>query len=204
MADIQPTIQSSATKGRVASAILLALALLSIADVHAATPASGQSAPSTTFVIDRVSVAVTSRFLPSETFLTPEAGASNQVASSVAHSPYRELQVIAVPFGTSPRVERLPAAEPGGADAYRQALASNRQADAQKIEAAPPIQAFGQRVAGTLTTANIRIDSATPKRAAIAEWVVESGPRLWIARAALELSDGQDASVLARTFPTWR
>jgi hypothetical protein len=198
MANIQSTIQSSATKGRVAFAILLALTVFSMPDVRAASPAPGQSAPSATFTIDRVSVTITTRFLPSETFLTAEDGASNQVASSVARSPYRELQLTAAPFGTSPPAERLPAAQPGGAQAYRQALANDRQADGQKVEAAPPIQAFGQRVPGTLTTANIHLDSATPKRAAIAEWVVESGPRLWIARAALELSDGQDASVLAQ------
>jgi hypothetical protein len=198
MANIQPTIHSSATKGRVAFAILLALTVFSMPDVRAASPAPGQSAPSATFTIDRVSVTITTRFLPSETFLTAEDGASNQVASSVARSPYRELQLTAVPFGTSPPAERLPAAQPGGAQPYRQALANDRQADGQKVEAAPPIQAFGQRVPGTLTTANLHLDSATPKRAAIAEWVVESGPRLWIARAALELSDGQDASDLAQ------
>lgn len=162
----------------------------------AAAPVSVMALPGhpaiTTITLDAVSIRVQSSLMRNLTFTTSHPGDASQVATATARSPYRELAIVAIPFGTQPSPEGLPAARRGAAPSYARALARYRQSQGGHPVPAPAVNLFGSRVAGSISTSSIQLDATHPPRAvSIAEWTVEAGPRLWIVRASQELIGGE-------------
>lgn len=140
------------------------------------------------FVLDGVSVAIDSPLLPSPVFSTASLGNASQVATSVTTHPYRELSVIAVPFGTKPGIENVPIARPAGEASYAAALRTDRIKEGGTPEKAPTASIFGERVTGSAVTVQLSVEAGTSKPTWLVEWVGGAGSRLWIVRISQEVT----------------
>lgn len=138
------------------------------------------------FVLDNVSIEVSSSALPQADFAVAQPGAANQVASAYTQEPLQEFSVLAVPFGTQPTIENLPPAQAGAVSQYLDALAN--QAAAQQDEnlfvspVPAPIKLFGQDAQGIVSVYNHTGLTGDAVPIAIAEYVAEAGNRLWVVR----------------------
>jgi len=109
---------------------------------------------------------------------------SIQMATAVDRSVgYKELSVEAIPFGLRSPAEDLPAAEAGGAGAYRQQLLAYRADQGGQPHPGPTATFFGQSVPSTVSVVNLNVDDVISKPVTITEWVLEAGSRIWIIRA---------------------
>ena len=144
----------------------------------------------TSFTLDGVLVSVRGVSLPSADFTTSEPGSAVQVATSVAWKPFREFSIVAVPFGTRPATEALPAAAPGLTAAYELALRNYRLQQGGMVQDGLVATLFGRQVTGLHTLVDLNIDGPLPKPVEIDEWVVEAGARLWIIRSSEEQTPG--------------
>jgi len=136
--------------------------------------------------LDDVIISIQASNLPSADFVVSEPGAKSQVATSVAWKPFRELSVIAIPYGYKPGTEALPGALSGGKDIYDILLRNYRVQQGGKVQDGPTVTLFGKQITGLHTVVELPIDGPIPKPIAIEEWVVEAGNRLWIIRASEE------------------
>ena len=98
-----------------------------------------KSAPQkATVTVDAVSVTATTRFLPSSKFVLPKSGDLSQTASSSALSPFSQLSLTSVPYGTKPGTESLPRASQGATAQYRAQLqAVLRQQEGAQVSTGP-------------------------------------------------------------------
>jgi hypothetical protein len=85
--------------------VVLLLSLCAAAIVSRPVPAMAASgtAGQASFTLDSVRLSLRTGFLPGARFRVSKSGDAEQVATSAAVSPYRELSVVAVPFGTRSR-----------------------------------------------------------------------------------------------------
>jgi uncharacterized repeat protein (TIGR02543 family) len=149
-----------------------------------------QAAPAvpleTSFTLDGVLVSVRESSLPSADFAVSEPGSASQVATSVTWEPFREFSVVAVPFGSKPATEALPAAGSGLKPTYDIALRNYRLQQGGRVQDGLTVTLFGQQVTGLHSLVDLFIDGPVPKPVVIDEWVVEAGDRLWIIRSSEE------------------
>ncbi len=158
-----------------------------------ATPFGGISEASVT--IDTVTLTIRTPFLPSTIFGVASPGNALQVADSSSLNPFKQLQVVIAPFGFIPGTESdrnnpLPAAQVGGAEAYRAKLREYKVAAGGNPQPGPSATLFGQRVASDVSLLQSNLIYSEPKPTLYLEWVVEAGPRLWIVRIVKQLPDG--------------
>ncbi len=172
------------------STVLLLITLLATLPVQAAPDGKDAKpqarATTTSFVLDGVTLTISTPTLPDADFAVAPAGDASQLAIATAHHPYREFTVLAVPFGTKPGFERVPVARTGGVEQYRTALSQYRQEQGSQPQAGLAVSLFGQPVPGLVNLVKLNLDSPTLKPTLIVEWVVEAGNRLWIVRYASE------------------
>ena len=114
--------------------------------------------------------------------------------------PFREFSVVAVPFGSIPATEALPAAGSGLKPAYDLALRNYRLQQGGKVQDGPSATLFGQEVTGSRSLVDLFIDGPVSKPVVIDEWVVEAGDRLWIIRSSEEQAAGSPP-MQAENFP---
>ena len=149
-----------------------------------------QTRPWADFRLDGVRIEVSGTFNPGSGIHRPSnAGDLSQVAYSVTLHPYRELSIIAIPFGIKPGAEEVPVAEPGATNDYEEALRVFRQSQGGTPQYAPTVNIFGNKVVGISHLVSLNLDGPKPKSVAILEWVVEAGDRMWIVRASQEVAD---------------
>jgi hypothetical protein len=162
------------------------------------TPACQPGDRTTTISLDGVALSVCTSALPGELVSTnPDDFA--QIAGAIKRNPYQGFSIQAVPFGVAPPFESLPAAGPGLAPDYLEALRQYRLNQAAQITEAPAAALFGNPVPGIASLVNLRLYSDVPSPAIIVEWVAEAGNRLWIIRASQELEE-EGASAAAGAF----
>jgi hypothetical protein len=154
-----------------------------------------QALKEVTITTDNVTITIRTPFLPNPTFAVAAPGNGNQGATSEGLNPNGYLALIAVPFGTAPPAESdrnnpLPAAQSGGADAYRAKLREYRIASGGNPQPGPTASLFGKQVASDVNLMETELHTATNVPTLYVEWVVEAGPRLWIVRIARQLPDG--------------
>jgi hypothetical protein len=163
-----------------------------------ATPTS----PTRSFVLDNVSLTVTTPFLSAVAFVAAAPGDTTQAASASLPNPYQELSITTVPPGTKAAAERaLPVSAPGGAQASRDELHHVRSGQGATLAPRPAARLFGQTVLGELSIVKLPVHADGLWATAIVEWVTELGGRQWVVRAAQELSgDSLSQSTQVRTF----
>ncbi|TMC04721.1 MAG: hypothetical protein E6J41_24155 [Chloroflexi bacterium] len=179
--------------------LLLALGVAVLAR-PAPAMAAGGTARQASFTLDSVRLALRTSFLPGTGFTTSRPGDVEQVASAASFAPYRELDVVAVPFGTASLAEGLPAAAHGGAAGYLEGLAAYRRSQGATTAPAPRISLFGGATAGVVSTTPVAARTGAARPTAIVEWVAEAGSRLWIVRASSELGPGETQSSFAQSL----
>ncbi|MBO0705365.1 MAG: hypothetical protein J2P39_08600, partial [Candidatus Dormibacteraeota bacterium] len=160
---------------------------------RSATPLPGvQSAlQQATFTVDAVPVTATTRFLPSTRFVLPKRGDLTQTASSSTLSPFSELSLTAIPYGTKPSTEWLPEASQGAAAQYRAQLQTVRRQEGAQIFPGPVATLFGTATASQMVVSSADLGGGVSKPLVAVEWVAEAGGRLWIARAAANVAEAQ-------------
>jgi formylglycine-generating enzyme required for sulfatase activity len=146
---------------------------------------------SAAFTLDNVPITINSPFLPGE-FSTSAPGDTTQIAAAFDISGFREFSLITVPYGTSPAVEDLPDAKPGGADIYRTALAAYRLTQSGVSLPGPMASLFGEMVESDYSFIEDDPDDGAWPRLIVVEWVVDDGYRLWIVRISQEQNPGTD------------
>ena len=181
---------------------LACIALVLLATLLAAVPsgvlpspglaprASAATAHTASFTLDSVSVTLTlDAELPPHLGVAAPGNAS-QVASFSGGNPFRELAITAVPFGTKPGTEQLPAARTDGSAAYYAALREYRIGQGAQPVNGPTADIFGVAVAGLVSRVALPLHGAALNPTVIVEWVAEAGNRLWIVRATDEQAPG--------------
>jgi len=149
-------------------------------------PTAGNKLQAATFTLDGVRIEVDTPALPNASFSSAAAGDTNQLALATAHQPYRELSVLAVPYGLGTGFERLPQAKAGVASTYRTSLAQYRKGQGATPQDGPTVTIFDQATVGLVSLVNLNLDSATAEPTLIVEWVAEAGNRVWLVRYASE------------------
>lgn len=149
--------------------------------------------------VDGIALEVTTPFLPG-VFVSSEPGDANQLATAFLLEPFREFVIISALYGTSPPIEDLPDAAPGGAALYRSALADYRIQQGGTPLPGPTVILFGQAVTGSYSVIDIETGGETNQMVLIAEWVVEAESRLWIIRISRDLSDGTNPAVFLESL----
>lgn len=150
-------------------------------------------------VLDGVPLVIGSTFLPGR-FASSNPGDVNQVATAFLTEPFQEFQIISAAYGSSPAVELLPDAQPGGVETYRSALLDFREEQGGSPLPAPSVSLFGEPVVGDYSVVELPISSSGGQEVLIAEWVAEAESRLWIVRISRELSDGTDPAAFLETL----
>ncbi len=151
-----------------------------------AEPRTSQSVAA--FSLDGVGLTMGTAFFDHLEFLTPEPSWAIQVATAVERDPlYKELSVIAVPFGTQPPTESLPTAGWDSEEIYRATLREYREAQGGDPQSGGVIRLFDKDVVGLTSQVDLPLGRSGLTRLLIAEWVVQAGPRVWIVRASQEL-----------------
>lgn len=141
------------------------------------------------FKLDGVRIGIGGSFKPASKIHSSPNGDLAQVASSVSWRPYREISIVAIPFGVKPGGEAVPVAGPGATGEYEEALQTFRESQGGIPQHAPIIKIFGQKAVGMSNLVSLKINGPTPKYVSITEWVVEAGERMWILRVGQEVKD---------------
>jgi len=150
--------------------------------------AAAQSQPAISFVLDGVTLELTTSFLTDASFVTSDPTSAIQMARAVEREPlFREFSITAAPFGTSPPTEAVPVSGLGQAEAYRAALRAHREEQGGRPEDGPVMRLFGEEVTGSTSVVELHVRGEDAVPVAVTEWVVEAGPRIWIVRASREL-----------------
>lgn len=189
---------------RVTRIVAPALGLLVVAlsvTVHAsALTVTTDSAQPSQFVLDGVRITVSGAAVPAgSTFAVTSAGNAEPSASATTHDPYRELTISAVPFAASDGADPvIGVAGPGKAAPARTALRAFRVSQRARSLGSRPAALFGAEVSGDASLVSLRLDSARSVPTVVVEWVTQSGPRLWLIRAAAELDTAAPDAVAAR------
>ncbi len=174
--------------------LLLAGILVTAFPVRSASAAAQTAVPIPADIasvkVDGVELAIQAAALPPGGFVAPEPGSAVQMATSTNWEPFRELTVLAVPYGEKPGNEALPSAASTGRAGYVAALRSYRQQQGGKVQDAPTAMLFGKPIVGIRSVVQLFIDGQVPKPVLIDEWVAEAGERLWIVRASQEQLPG--------------
>src|SRR6476661_2091989 len=103
--------------------------------------------PGVKFKLDSVNVGLAGIPIDSK-FHTSSAGDLAQVADSVSARPYREISIIAVPFGVKPGAEAVPVAAPGATGDYEETLRAFRESQGGIPQYAPVVKIFGRKTTG--------------------------------------------------------
>lgn len=173
--------------------LALVFSIIPLSGVASASAMTQQGAgfKHASFTLDGVTVAITSGFLPGK-FVVANSDSMTQMASSVAVNPYREFQIEAIPFSTSPTLESLPLARANGAALYRTALHQYRAAHgAKQIPNGSALNIFGQKIQGETNIVQLQLgDSPSLQTAVMSEYVAQAGNRLWLVRLTQEQTVG--------------
>jgi len=152
----------------------------------------GNADSSQMVTVDGVTMRVTGPLLPDFGIFTSSApGDAIQAATAFARRPFREVTIIAVPFGTKTAAEDLPVATTGGVAAFKSALLHHRSSQGKILGQEPVAIIFGQRVIGVASLLDLPVEGSIPTAVVIHEWVVEAGERLWIVRVSYQQSSGK-------------
>lgn len=143
---------------------------------------------SATVVIDGVTITVSSPILPAAQFSTPMPGQGSQNAIMTSISPYQEVSILAVPFGTKANLENLPQANQGDEGSYREKLHTLRTNQGAILLANPSVTLFNATVHGEALATNLPLHGIINEPSILAEWVYEAGKREWIVRVLVERS----------------
>jgi hypothetical protein len=150
-----------------------------------------------TFSLDGVQLSLCTSFMPAPAVTAANPADSIQMATAVDRSVgYKELSVEAIPYGLRSPAEDLPAAQAGGAAAYRAQLQAYRAQQGGQPQPGPAATFFGQSVPGTVSVVSLNVDDVISRPVTITEWVLEAGSRLWIIRALQAAPPGQSAKAL--------
>jgi hypothetical protein len=175
----------------VATAVILAAALLLMRPSPASAAPSADVVNPATFALDGLSmVALISPAINSHFMATDPTNAS-QVATSVAWHPFREVTITAAPYGTSPASELVPVATAGGAATWAAALAAaHSNLGCAPTELAQPVIAtlFSAPVAAQTCEGNLPVYATLSIPIRILEWVADAEGALWIVRYSEEVS----------------
>lgn len=144
--------------------------------------------PQASVVVDGVNVTVQSPVLPTSKFSAPMPDQGNQMAIMTSIHPYRELDVLAVPFGASSPFEAFPSARAGSAIIYRSELHSLRVRQNARPLTGPLATIFSQQVASDANIVNLAYNGISYAPAVVVEWVTEAGNREWMVRVVVETS----------------
>jgi hypothetical protein len=198
-------------RGRLRHAVTLGVSLLAALSsvlvqegVGATSTPAAPGPVSASATVDRISVSVTTPFLPGETFSPSTPGASTQIATYATTNPYQELSVVAVPFGTRPGIdEELPLAQSGGSVAYMAALKTLRISQGATPVAGPTLSAFGISAPSLMSIVSLDLNGTGRTPALILEAVAERASRLWLVRivrqeTASQSDDGTFAASLSQ------
>ncbi|MGD0834062.1 MAG: FG-GAP-like repeat-containing protein [Candidatus Dormibacteria bacterium] len=152
--------------------------------------AGDASPPATALVLDGVSLSVSGSVVSEiGSFDAAPAGSAVQSASATRPSPYLDVTVSAIPFGTSdPDEAGIGTAEPGGAPGARLALQGFRNSQGAVELGSVDAQIFGASVAGAANLVSLQLDGAQKVPTVVVEWVAQAGPRLWLVRASAQVS----------------
>ncbi len=145
--------------------------------------------PWANFKLDGVRIKVAGSFKVRSQMHAAPAGDLAQVASAVTWRPYREISIIAIPFGVKSGGEAVPVAGPGSTGEYEEALQAFRSSQSGIPQSAPIIRIFGQKAVGISNLVSLNLNGPTPRLVSITEWVVEAGERMWILRVSQEVND---------------
>lgn len=142
--------------------------------------------PNVQVTIDGVTLDVQSLIMPASQFSTSLPDQASQQAIMTSISPYDEVSVAAVPFGTTSEFEGIAATTSGGAATYRQALAKVRASQKAQSMPAPVASIFGKQVSGYGALVELPLDGVRNEPAVVVEWVTPAGSRVWIVRVVVE------------------
>jgi hypothetical protein len=185
------------TRHRIGIALAFIGAVLLIVTAFAPSVLAVSSPPprqDASFVLDGVGVQVHSPFLPASTFVTSSPGDATQVANATTINPWRNLEVVAIPFGTAAGGEALPPAQPGGSANTRASLKDFRTHQGGHVQDGPVASIFGQQINSQVTFVQLAFDSVNNRPAIVVEWVAEAGPRVWLARISKQQLPGENSS----------
>ncbi|HEX9988213.1 MAG TPA: CHAP domain-containing protein [Chloroflexia bacterium] len=155
--------------------------------------------------LDNVRLNVSAPVLEGMSFIAAEPGAANQIATASKASPFVEVSIIAMPYGTRPPAEAVPHAERGKARNIHRHLHAMREASEsvdvvyRKTGRGPRANIFGATIQGHVTLQRITLDGETYLPVLVVEWVTESGPRTWLVRVSQEMPS--DTSTIDAASP---
>ena len=185
----------------------VAVASAALAIAIALSPGSGATESalgpdaSASLTLDGVPLTISGAALPpGASFDVSPPGSAEPSASATTETPYRELTVEDVPFGS--RAEEDPVlglAGPGQAAPAANALRSFRGSEGATSLGTYSASLFGSEVEGSASLVDLQVNSATASPVAIVEWVTEAGPRLWLVRSAEEVTGSRGSDVGAAT-----
>ena len=135
--------------------------------------------------LDGVELTIQATNLPDTQWGIADPGNRYQIASINGGNPYRELSVVALPFGKSADSEaQLPIAERGGVDQSLRALRTFREEQGGTLVGRPSANLFGKDTTGASYLVKLPIHVEGEEVVLVSEWMVEAGPRLWLVREA--------------------
>ena len=139
--------------------------------------------------LDGITLDISGSFIPGTFYATAGTNAI-QVASAGALGPFRDLSVVAMPFGTSPSTEALPPSTDGGAAADLSALKQFRNSQTGVAPREGPLASlFGTEQPALVSQPRLILDGRGPVPVNIAEWAGQAANRLWLVRASAESTD---------------
>lgn len=192
--------------------LLFILSLLSIIGISLNTlfaPTIHAQSPSCTDQIfniktDGVGFQICTQFLSPSSFVVSNSDGTELITSLTDREDgFRELSIIAIPYGMQVGTEDLPTAQEGGAEDFKSALQVRRSRQGAVAIATPTITIFGDAVKGYASSMPILVGAAEKQIALISEWVIERGQRIWIIRATKQITQATDTqTVLERATAT--
>src|SRR5262245_8564018 len=129
---------------------------------------------------------IESPLLPQARFSAPMPDQGDQIALMTTMSPFRELAVLAVPFGKASNIDNLPLAAAGSSAVYRSKLHVVRGQQKGYVIGAPVVTLFGKQVQGEAHSLVLPLHGTTYEPAVLIEWVTEVGQREWVVRITVE------------------
>ena len=154
------------------------------------------------FVLDGVTITSTESPPISGTFGVTSSDNVMQRAAIDQWHPFREVEILAVPFGTTAPTENLPPATSSAVGTYRVDLAAQRASEGctavASLPPTPVASLFGSSVSGAACSAPTNLYSSTPVSLEVAEWVTSAFNAIWIVRYSQEMV----ATETAITTPT--
>ena len=143
--------------------------------------------------VDGVQAILSSGFSIKSFFYTPQPYDVVQNTFSAEFKPlYKEISLLAIPYGITPVTESLPVASPNSESVYRDALRNYRETQAGNPQAGIVGNMFGREITGIYSIVSLSFNEEKQVPVLIVEWVEEISSRIWILRISHELPNSYD------------